>query len=222
MLNLQGYTYEKNDISHEKLNAFFESFKAGSFDGINITIPHKEHGLQFVDELDDKAEALGNINCIKKTGEHLKGYNTDLYGFQMMLSCNNIDVTSSRCLVLGAGGSSKTIIKALSDGKAGSITVKNKSIENIYNELKKNLTKYKKTNNKEYCSLKLSELNVEFYEKNALTVVLASEGYPASSKTNRVIGGLEKQLENTKIQLNALYKKASKNNGFFTPTLLNF
>ena len=32
MLNLQGYTYEKNDISHEKLNSFFEAFKAGSFD----------------------------------------------------------------------------------------------------------------------------------------------------------------------------------------------
>ena len=130
MLNLQGYTYEKNDISHEKLNSFFEAFKAGSFDGINITIPHKEHGLKFVDELDEKAETLGNINCIKKTGKHLKGYNTDFYGFQMMLCFNNIDIASKHCLVLGAGGSSKTIIKALSDGKAGSITVKNKSIEN--------------------------------------------------------------------------------------------
>ncbi len=130
VLNLQGYTYEKNDISYEKLNSFFDGFKAGSFDGINITIPHKEHGLQFVDELDEKAEILGNINCIKKTGEHLKGYNTDFYGFQMMLCFNNIDIASKHCLVLGAGGSSKTIIKALSDGKAGSITVKNKSIEN--------------------------------------------------------------------------------------------
>ena len=130
MLNLQGYTYEKNDISHEKLNSFFEAFKAGSFDGINITIPHKEHGLKFVDELDEKAETLGNINCIKKTGKHLKGYNTDFYGFQMMLCFNNIDVASKRCLVLGAGGSSKTIIKALSDGKAASITVKNQSMEN--------------------------------------------------------------------------------------------
>ena len=130
MLNLQGYTYEKNDISHEKLNSFFEAFIAGSFDGINITIPHKEHGLKFVDELDEKAETLGNINCIKKTGKHLKGYNTDFYGFQMMLCFNNIDVASKRCLVLGAGGSSKTIIKALSDGKAASITVKNQSMEN--------------------------------------------------------------------------------------------
>ena len=130
MLNLQGYTYEKNDISHEKLNSFFEAFKAGSFDGINITIPHKEHGLKFVDELDEKAETLGNINCIKKTGKNLKGYNTDFYGFQMMLCFNNIDVASKRCLVLGAGGSSKTIIKALSDGKAASITVKNQSMKN--------------------------------------------------------------------------------------------
>ena len=130
VLNLQGYTYEKNDISHEELSSFFDAFKAGSFDGINITIPHKENGLQFVDELDEKAEILGNINCIKKTGEHLKGYNTDFYGFQMMLCFNNIDIASKHCLVLGAGGSSKTIIKALSDGKAGSITVKNKSIEN--------------------------------------------------------------------------------------------
>ena len=130
VLNLQGYTYEKNDISYEKLNSFFDAFKAGSFDGINITIPHKEHGLKFVDELDEKAETLGNINCIKKTGKHLKGYNTDFYGFQMMLCFNNIDVASKRCLVLGAGGSSKTIIKALSDGKAASITVKNQSMEN--------------------------------------------------------------------------------------------
>ena len=48
----------------------------------------------------------------------------------MMLCFNNIDVASKRCLVLGAGGSSKTIIKALSDGKAASITVKNQSMEN--------------------------------------------------------------------------------------------
>ena len=72
MLNLQGYTYEKNDISHEKLNSFLEDLKPEAFDGINITIPHKEHGLKFVDELDEKAETLGNINCIKKTGKHLK------------------------------------------------------------------------------------------------------------------------------------------------------
>ena len=37
---------------------------------------------------------------------------------------------------------------------------------------------------------KLSELNVEFHQKHALTVVLASEGYPSKPKTNRIITGL--------------------------------
>ncbi len=44
---------------------------------------------------------------------------------------------------------------------------------------------------------KLSELKVEFHEKHALTVVLASEGYPSKSKINRMIKGLETQSKNT-------------------------
>jgi len=44
---------------------------------------------------------------------------------------------------------------------------------------------------------KLSELNVQFHDKHALTVVLASEGYPSKSKTNRIIKGLETHSKNT-------------------------
>ena len=47
---------------------------------------------------------------------------------------------------------------------------KNKSIENIYNELKKNLTKYKKTNNKEYCWLKLSAFKKIFISSDNLFI----------------------------------------------------
>ena len=128
--NLEDCTYEKNDISSEDLSSFFDAFKAGAFDGINITIPHKEHGLEFVDELDESVKILGNANCITRKGNSLKGYNTDLYGFEMMLDHNDISVESKHCLVLGAGGSSKTIVKALIDGHAASITIKNKSMEN--------------------------------------------------------------------------------------------
>ncbi|GIS56302.1 MAG: hypothetical protein CM1200mP1_02400 [Candidatus Neomarinimicrobiota bacterium] len=48
----------------------------------------------------------------------------------MMLHHNDISVESKHCLVLGAGGSSKTIVKALIDGHAASFTIKNKSMEN--------------------------------------------------------------------------------------------
>ena len=43
---------------------------------------------------------------------------------------------------------------------------------------------------------RLSEIEVSFHDKHALTVVLASEGYPSTSKTNRLISGLDYELEN--------------------------
>ncbi|MBC8226931.1 MAG: shikimate dehydrogenase [Candidatus Marinimicrobia bacterium] len=129
-LELDNCTYEKHHVASDDLPSFFDRFKNGKFDGINITIPHKETGLKFLDEIDDNVKLLGNTNCIKRVGDILIGYNTDLYGFKMLLEKNNINVHSSRCLVLGAGGSARTIIKALIDQGAESITIKNKSIDN--------------------------------------------------------------------------------------------
>ena len=129
-LELNNCAYEKHQIISDNLPSFFDRFKNGEFDGINVTIPHKETGLEFLDEVDNSVKILGNTNCIKRTGNMLKGYNTDLYGFKMLLEKNNINIQSTRCLILGAGGSARTIIKALIDRGAESITIKNKSIEN--------------------------------------------------------------------------------------------
>jgi shikimate dehydrogenase len=129
-LELNNCAYEKHQIISDNLPSFFDRFKKGEFDGINVTIPHKETGLEFLDEVDNSVKILGNTNCIKRTGNMLKGYNTDLYGFKMLLEKNNINIQSTRCLILGAGGSARTIIKALIDRGAESITIKNKSIEN--------------------------------------------------------------------------------------------
>jgi shikimate dehydrogenase len=48
----------------------------------------------------------------------------------MLLKNNSISINSNRCIVLGAGGSARTVIKSLIDQGAESITIKNKSIEN--------------------------------------------------------------------------------------------
>jgi hypothetical protein len=50
------------------------------------------------------------------------------------------------------------------------LTKKKKSIKTIYNELKKNLSKYKKTNNKEYCWLKLSAFKKKFISNENLFI----------------------------------------------------
>jgi len=43
---------------------------------------------------------------------------------------------------------------------------------------------------------RLAEIEVEFHNQHVLTVVLASEGYPAKSMTGRIISGLENKVEN--------------------------
>lgn len=129
-LDLSNFRYEKYEITLDNLPSFFEKFDNKKFDGINITIPYKETSLQFIHEVDSDAKILGNINCIKRTGNILKGYNTDSYGFEMLLKNNSISINSNHCIVLGAGGSARTVIKTLIDQGAESITIKNKSIEN--------------------------------------------------------------------------------------------
>jgi len=87
-----------------------------SLKGICVTIPYKEDVIDFLDEIDPVAKEIGAVNSIrisKKNGKtHLKGYNTDIYGFGESLK-KFIDGAKPKALVLGTGGASKAITKAL-------------------------------------------------------------------------------------------------------------
>ncbi len=101
--------------------------------GLNITIPYKEDVMYWLDELDETAEAIGAVNCIKIIDGKLKGYNTDYYGFQKSLlglinpsspfsqrdsfgrGGGGLDEISLdiKALILGTGGSAKAVAYAL-------------------------------------------------------------------------------------------------------------
>lgn len=76
--------------------------------GLAVTIPYKEKVIPFLTSLDDEAKAIGAVNCICVYGSTLKGYNTDVRGFEksfLPLLKKNHD----RALVLGTGGASKAV-----------------------------------------------------------------------------------------------------------------
>jgi shikimate dehydrogenase len=54
--------------------------------GANVTIPHKESVIAFLDELDPQAARVGAVNTISRQGSKLKGWNTDVVGFQRALA----------------------------------------------------------------------------------------------------------------------------------------
>ncbi len=53
--------------------------------GLNVTIPYKEQVLPFLDEKDDVVKKINACNCIVIKNGKLKGYNTDLAGFERSL-----------------------------------------------------------------------------------------------------------------------------------------
>ena len=54
--------------------------------GLNVTIPYKEDIIPFLDDINDEAREIGAVNCIKIENGKLKGYNTDVYGFEKSVS----------------------------------------------------------------------------------------------------------------------------------------
>ncbi|HJV77576.1 MAG TPA: shikimate dehydrogenase [Paludibacter sp.] len=80
--------------------------------GLNVTIPHKENIIQYLDELDDTAAKIGAVNVIKfirKAGTlKLKGYNSDAIGFENSLK-PLLKSHHTKALILGTGGASKAI-----------------------------------------------------------------------------------------------------------------
>ena len=100
--------YQHFDIkSLEELNDIFAKYP--DLCGFNVTIPYKESIIPLLDEIDDIAKEVGAVNVVKITDGKLKGYNTDVYGFNLLLERALKDRKVTHALVLGTGGASKAV-----------------------------------------------------------------------------------------------------------------
>ena len=80
--------------------------------GFNVTIPYKEKIIPFLNEIDSEAKEIQAVNTIKfiktNAGVVLKGFNTDVYGFENTLK-PLLEHYHKKALILGTGGASKAI-----------------------------------------------------------------------------------------------------------------
>lgn len=81
--------------------------------GFNVTIPHKEGVMGYLDRVDPMAERIGAVNTVVNEDGKLVGRNTDLNGVQMTFQRNEVDVKGKMALVLGAGGASRAVLAFL-------------------------------------------------------------------------------------------------------------
>ena len=130
---LGEYKYPLYEISPDNLDKFMLD---KNFDGINVTIPYKQTVIPYCSSLSDEAKTIGSVNTIiKQKNGSLHGFNTDHHGFSEMLKLGNIDPGGKKVLVLGDGGSARTVRAVLDELKAEEIITISRSGENNYDNI---------------------------------------------------------------------------------------
>jgi len=108
-----------------RLGEAIAGLRALGFVGANVTVPHKQAVMSYLDEVAPGAQAIGAVNAIVVRKE-LIGHNTDWQGFLTALSDGGFDPQGKRAVVLGAGGAARAVVYALAHAGA-QVTVLNRT-----------------------------------------------------------------------------------------------
>jgi len=132
---LKNYCILGNPIAHSKspkiydyifkklnINAVYDSYciesdssfkdfilKRNHYSGYNITSPFKNLAYNLADEVHSSACLLNAVNCIKINSKKMIGYNTDYYGFKMLMERQHINFINKKFLILGNGSTARTV-----------------------------------------------------------------------------------------------------------------
>ncbi|MFI6482234.1 shikimate dehydrogenase [Nonomuraea sp. NPDC050663] len=117
------YRLLDTDVLGQDVGALVRTARRMGYDGLNITHPHKQAVIPYLDELSPDAATLGAVNTVVFTGEHAVGHNTDWTGFAESFARGLPDVPTRRVVQLGAGGAGAAIAHALLTLGADRLTV---------------------------------------------------------------------------------------------------
>ncbi len=107
------YLYLPFDIPPANLKNALSGSVALGIRGFNVTIPHKERIIEFLDTLSEEAAMIGAVNTVVNDHGKLIGYNTDVTGVIETLMPFKDEITGSIVTVVGAGGGARAVIYAL-------------------------------------------------------------------------------------------------------------
>lgn len=110
------------DVPPEELASRLEACRREGFNGLNVTIPHKEAVVPLMNKLDASARLFGAVNTVRIDAHGFTGYNTDSLGFLTDLK-ESRDLTPEglRVLVVGCGGAGRALAIACAREGAASI-----------------------------------------------------------------------------------------------------
>ena len=123
-----NWVYTAFETPEEKLADAIGGIRALGIAGLSVTMPHKAKVCSLLDEISDSAQSLGAVNCIVNDAGNLKGHNTDGDGFLDAVKHDaGLNVAGKKILVIGSGGSARSIIYSLGKAEAREIAVINRT-----------------------------------------------------------------------------------------------
>lgn len=115
-LGLKDWSYQHLPAPPELFADVVKGLPGAGFRGANVTIPHKEAALRLATAPTERARAIGAANTLTFGPDGtVVADNTDAPG---LLNALGSDVAGRRAVVLGAGGSARAAVHALSSGGA--------------------------------------------------------------------------------------------------------
>ena len=133
---INGCQYQNHPIKDIKTVKLL--LEKENLSGFNVTIPHKENIIPFLDELSKEATGIGAVNTVVKKDEKWIGHNTDWIGFYESIK-PLLQKHHKKALVLGSGGASKAIFYALKKLKIEPLIISRKDGYTNYAEITKDL-----------------------------------------------------------------------------------
>lgn len=116
-------------IPSKDLKDAVKAIRTLSFAGANVTAPHKQTIIPYLDALTESARISGAVNCITRTNNTLIGDNTDGKGFFRTLASSVPDWKERTILIFGAGGAAGAITAELVLAEAKEVVIINRTGE---------------------------------------------------------------------------------------------
>lgn len=120
--------YAAFPVESSFLGAATEAIRALDLGGVNVTVPHKQAVLSFLDQLTEEARLIGAVNTIVFRDGKLVGHNTDGRGFLRSLVEQGFRVPGKRVTILGAGGAARAVAVRLALEGAARIAFVNRTL----------------------------------------------------------------------------------------------
>ena len=109
----QNYSYLAFDVLPKNLRDALKGMLALGIAGFNVTVPHKEPVIEYLDEISADARLVGAVNTIHAEDDKLVGHNTDVDGVSEALKQYREQLANESVTIFGAGGGAHAVVYSL-------------------------------------------------------------------------------------------------------------